>query len=73
MKPEAVELRSEIIIDDYVTRDMDKAELDRQIRVELALDFARKLIDEDLIDIRTNHDIETMHTTVSARLKVIQE
>lgn len=73
MKPEAVELRSEIITDDYITRDMDKAELDRQIRVELALDFARKLIDEDLIDIRTNHDIETMHTTVSARLKVIQE
>ena len=73
MKPEAVELCSEIIIDDYITRDMDKAELDRQIRVELALDFARKLIDEDLIDIRTNHDIETMHTTVSARLKVIQE
>lgn len=73
MKQEAVELRSEIIIDDYVTRDMDKAELDRQIRVELALDFARKLIDEDLIDIRTNHDIETMHTTVSARLRIIQE
>lgn len=73
MKPEAVELCSEVIIDDYITRDMDKAELDRQIRVELALDFARKLIDEDLIDIRTNHDIETMHTTVSAMLKVIQE
>lgn len=73
MKAEVVELCSEVIIDDYVTRDMDKAELDRQIRVELALDFARKLIDEDLIDIRTNHDIETMHTTVSARLKVIQE
>ena len=73
MKAEVVELCSEVIIDDYITRDMDKAELDRQIRVELALDFARKLIDEDLIDIRTNHDIETMHTTVSARLKVIQE
>lgn len=73
MKAEVVELCSKVIIDDYVTRDMDKAELDRQIRVELALDFARKLIDEDLIDIRTNHDIETMHTTVSARLKVIQE
>lgn len=73
MKPEAVELRSEIIVDDYTTRDMDKIELDRQIRIKLALDFARKLIDEDLIDIRTNHDIETMHTTVSARLKVIQE
>lgn len=73
MKAEAVELCSEVIIDDYATRDMDKAELDRQIRVELALDFARKLIDEDLVDIRTNHDIETMHTTVSARLKVIQE
>ena len=73
MKAEVVELCSKVIIDDYVTRDMDKAELDRQIRVELALDFARKIIDEDLIDIRTNHDIETMHTTVSARLKVIQE
>ena len=73
MKAEVVELCSEVIIDDYITRDMDKAELDRQIRVDLALDFARKLIDEDLIDIRTNHDIETMHTTVSARLKVIQE
>jgi len=73
MKAEVVELCSEVIIDDYITRDMDKAELDRQIRVDLALDLARKLIDEDLIDIRTNHDIETMHTTVSARLKVIQE
>ena len=73
MKAEVVELCSEVIIDDYITRDMDKAELDRQIRVELALDFARKLIDEDLIDIRTNHEIDTMHTIVSARLKVIQE
>lgn len=73
MKPEAVELRSEIIVDDYTTHGLDKTELDRQIRIKLALDFARKLIDEDLIDIRTNHDIETMHTIVSARLKVIQE
>ena len=73
MKPEAVELRSEIIVDDYITRDMNKTELDRQIRIKLALDLVRKLIDEDLIDIRTNHDIETMHTIVSARLKVIQE
>ena len=73
MKAEVVELCSEVIFDDYIIHGLDKAELDRQIRVELALDFARKLIDEDLIDIRTNHDIETMHTTVSARLKVIQE
>lgn len=68
-----VELRSEIIIDDYVIHDLDKAELEGQIRYKLALDFARKLIDEDLIDIRTNHEIDTMHTIISARVKVIQE
>lgn len=68
-----VELRSEIIIDDYVIHDLDKAELEGQIRYKLALDFAQKLIDEDLIDIRTNHEIDTMHTIISARVKVIQE
>lgn len=68
-----VELRSEIIIDEYVIHDLDKAELDIQIRNRLALDFAQKLIDEDLIDIRTNHEIDTMHTIISARVKVIQE
>ena len=73
MKTEAVELRSELIIDDYIIYNLDKSELDVQIRSKLALDFAKKLIDEDLIDIRINHDIETMHTIVSARLKVIQE
>lgn len=73
MKQEAVELCSEIIVDDYEIPGLDKTELDRQIRIKLALDFARKIIDEDLIDIRTNHDIETMHTIVSARLKIIQE
>lgn len=73
MKTEAVELCSEIIFDDYEIPGLDKTELDRQIRIKLALDFARKIIDEDLIDIRTNHDIETMHTIVSARLKIIQE
>lgn len=73
MRVEAVELRSEIIIDDYVVHDLDKAELEGQIRYKLALDFARKLIDEDLIDIRTNHEIDTMHTIISARVKVIQE
>lgn len=73
MKQEAVELCSEIIFDDYEIPGLDKTELDRQIRIKLALDFARKIIDEDLIDIRTNHDLETMRTIVSARLKVIQE
>lgn len=68
-----VELRSEIIIDDYAIYDLDKAELEGQIRYKLALDFAQKLIDEDLIDIRTNHEIDTMHTIISARVKVIQE
>lgn len=73
MKQEAVELCSEIIFDDYEIPGLDKTELDRQIRIKLALDFARKIIDEDLIKIRTNHDLETMRTIVSARLKVIQE
>lgn len=68
-----VELRSEIIIDDYAIYDLDKAELEGQIRYKLALDLAQKLIDEDLIDIRTNHEIDTMHTIISARVKVIQE
>lgn len=68
-----VELRSEVIIDDYVIHDLDKAELEGQIRYKLALDFAQKLIDEDLIDIRTNHEIDTMHTIISARVKIIQE
>lgn len=73
MKQEAVELCSEIIFEDYEIPGLDKTELDRQIRIKLALDFARKIIDEDLIKIRTNHDLETMRTIVSARLKVIQE
>lgn len=73
METQTVELRSEVIIDDYVIHDLDKAELEGQIRYKLALDFARKLIDEDLIDIRTNHEIDTMHTIISARVKVIQE
>ena len=73
MKAEVVELCSEVIFDDYIIHGLDKAELDRQIRSKLALEFAKKLIDEDLIDIRTNHEIDTMHTIVSAKLKVIQE
>lgn len=73
MKTEAVELCSELIFEDYEIHGLDKTELEMQIRYMLALDFARKIIDEDLIDIRTNHDLETMRTIVSARLKVIQE
>jgi len=69
----AVELQAEYVVNDYDVKNMDPMYLEHQIKEELALQIARKMINEDLIEIFTNHEIETMTTRTRAKVKIIQE
>lgn len=51
----------------------DPANVENYIRSELAQRLAKQLIEEDLIQIQSCEDIETMNTTFHTRLKIIQE
>ena len=51
----------------------DPANIENYIRSELAQKLAKQLIEEDLIQIQSCEDTETMNTIFHARLKVIQE
>ena len=59
-------------VDTMLVRD-DPASIENYIREELARKLAKQLIEEDLIQIQSDEDIETMNTTFHTQLKVIQE
>lgn len=68
-----IELQAEYVVNDYDIKNMDPMYLERQIKEELALQIARQMIDEDVIEILTNHEIDTMTTRTRAKVKIVQE
>ena len=67
-----VELVSEYSIRDDIMRDNPMG-AEEMIKSRLARELARRLIEEDLIQIISNHNIEEEQTTFKAKIKVLQE
>ena len=57
------------MIPDYITQNG----YDEMIKKSLALKLAEKMIEEDLIEIKTGEDILKREITVRAKVKIIQE
>lgn len=71
-KDKIVELSAAHIVDAWLVRD-DPMTTENYIRDELARKLAKQLIEEDLIQIQSCEDINSMTTTFRAQVKVIQE
>lgn len=71
-KEKTVRLTAELVADSKSVR-KNPEDMENYIRYELALKLAQQLIDEDLIQIQSCEDIETMNTHFRATVKVIQE
>lgn len=67
-----VELAAEHVVDSVLMRESPE-NTENYIRYELARKLAQQLIDEDLIQIQSCEDIETMNTHFRATVKIIQE
>jgi len=68
-----VELKAQHTVNDFDMQAIAPAIIENEIKSSLALQLARQMIDEDLIEIMTNHDIEKSVTITNARVKIVQE
>lgn len=68
-----ITLRAEATISDSTATRIDAASLDFRLKEELAYRIAKQLVDEDLIDIKYDHDIMAMESRLRATIKVVQE
>ena len=71
-KEKTVTLTAEHVVDSVLVRE-NPENMENYIRGELALELAKQLIEEDLIQIQSSEDIVTMNTTFRAKVKVVQE
>lgn len=71
-KEKTVTLAAEHSVDSALVRE-NPENMENYIRCELARKLAQQLIDEDLIQIQSCEDIETMNTRFRATVKIIQE
>ena len=71
-KEKTVDLTVEQAFDTGLIHD-DPAGMDQYVRDALARELAKKLIEEDIIQIQSCEDMEHLNTVFRAKVKVVQE
>lgn len=72
LKDKTIKLSVAHIVDTRLVQN-DPAGTENYVRKKLALKIAEQLIEEDLIQIQSCEDIETMNTHFRATVKIVQE
>lgn len=72
VKHKPIELEAQYVMhNDIVEEDPQNADI--VVRESLARQLVKQILEEDLIQIKTDHDIESDLTTFKAKLKLLQE
>lgn len=72
--PKTVTLEVEEVVDnDLILKYKDQSDLDLYIKSQLAYKLAQKMLEEDLIELKSNLDIAEMKKCFKAKAKIIQE